>query len=175
MTEAAVVPRRRGGRGSRPAWLAAKLLGLAGFLGGLLALGVLARFGPLPADVEGWRILRSALRVTFFPTVFLGLVVVVAAGLALFLQMPRRFLAMRWFRLKAALLLLLLPVFHFTGRGRLEAFDAALEAGRLDALAAPWRGAGTTFLAAFAAFAAIALIGRIKPRLGERPGSRATG
>lgn len=166
-------PTRRRGRGRRPWLLLLKYLGLVGFLGGLAALAAMGWLVPEPDSMVGWTTLRAAVRAVFFPCLFAGLVVTIVAGLALYLQHPRIFAAQRWFRLKVVLLAVSIPVLHFWTRGRMLDVDAALAAEDLPAIADAWRRVSIAFAVGFFAMLPIGAIGRIKPRLGEAPGSRA--
>jgi len=164
-------PRRRRGRGIRPWLILVKFLGLVGFFGGLGALAALGLRCPAPDDQAGWLLLRAAMRAIFWPCVFGGLMVTVGAGIALWLQHPRVFLRMRWFRLKALLLLILLPLLHLRSRRGVQGFYDAIEAGRLEELPERWGGVTRGFLVAFVVMFVVAMIGRYKPRLGQRYGT----
>ena len=166
-------PRRRRGRGLRPAFILVKHAGLFLHLGGLGALGAIGLLAPAPASVGEWMLLKGVMRAVFWPCVFGGLVIVIAAGLALFSRHPRHFLATRWFRAKLAILAVLIPTLHVWARGRVQAFYAAIETHRLDALPGMWRDVTIAFIVALLAMALVAALARTKPRLGERVGSRA--
>jgi hypothetical protein len=158
---------RRRGRGIRPWLIGVKMIGLTGFLGGLAAMAALGFFGPEPETREGWVLLKQAMRGIFFPCFFAGLMLTIAAGLALWLQMPRTFLRMRWFRLKAVLLAILIPGSHLWARSRALELYEAIDRGPLGEIPAHWRSMSTAFLISLVAMLAVALIGRIKPRLGQ--------
>ncbi|MHC5004473.1 MAG: hypothetical protein ACYTJ0_15275 [Planctomycetota bacterium] len=172
MSEPTGNARRRAGRGIRPWLLLAKLLGLTGFLGGLASMTAMGLLGPRPDSLAEWQTVRALFRSMFFPCFFGGLMLTIAAGVALYLQHPGVFVRLRWFRLKVALLVLLTPVLHIWARTRMGAFDRALEVGRLDELPGRWDRVTTAFAVSLAAYLLVGAIGRIKPRLGEPPGSR---
>jgi hypothetical protein len=144
-----------------------KIFGLVGFMGGLAALAAYGHFGPVPETIEGWIALRATMRSIFFPCVFAGLIVVVIAGVALWLQMPRTFLRMRWFRVKAVLLAVFIPLCHFWARGQVMTLYAGIDAGDLNGLAEQWRGIARAYLATLIIMMGIAVIGRVKPRFGQ--------
>jgi hypothetical protein len=161
---------RKRGRGARPWLIAAKLIGVIGLLGGLASLAALGFFGPRPETLEGWRLIKAAMRAIFFPVMFAGIIITVSAGLTLWLQMPGTFLRMRWFRLKALLLVVAIPTLHLWARGRVMAFYHGLDAAQTDPAALAdlpdlWGRVAQAYLTALIVFFAIAMIGRIKPRL----------
>jgi hypothetical protein len=147
----------------RPVLLALKHLGLTAFLGGLAALCALGLVGPRPTDAAGWAMLRDVTRAIFWPCVFAGVVTSVLTGIALWALQPRAFLRQRWFRVKAALLVVLLPALHLTARGRVTAFYDAVERADLDAIPALHRHVTWCFAAALVLMLAVAWIGRARP------------
>jgi hypothetical protein len=114
------------------------------------------------------------MRGIFFPCVFAGLMLTLAAGLALWLQLPRTFLRMRWFRLKAILLLVLIPGLHLWSRSQALELYEAIDHASLEEIPAHWRSMSSAFLVALIAMLAVALIGRIKPRFRQpvRPAAK---
>ena len=150
----------------RPWLIQLKLLGLLGFLGGLMSLTAMTLLGPVPETAEGWQVLRESMRSVFFPCVFAGVGVTILAGLLLFLRHPKHFSRMRWFRLKVALLVVLIPGLHFWSRGRVLAFYAALDEGRLNEAPELWQRVGVAFAVALVTMLCVASLGRYKPRLG---------
>jgi hypothetical protein len=166
--------RRRRGRGLRPWLIQAKFLGLVGVLGAAAALGAMGVGVAPPTSMEGWLLLREAMRSIFWPCFFGGIILTSLAGVALWLQHPREFTRMRWFRVKALLLAIGLPSLHLWSRGRITAFYEAIDEARVEELPALWHAATTAFLVALAVLFGISVIGRVKPRLGERVGWRAT-
>lgn len=166
---------RKRGRGLRPWLIQLKLAGLGLFFGGVAALVAIGALGPEPVDAAGWVQLRGVMRAVFWPCVFGGLVVAIAAGLALFAHHPRVFARTRWFRLKFVLLLVCLPSLHLGARSRVTAFYAAIETEALPELPARQDHVTIAFALAFVVMAAIAMIGKFKPRLGEELGARTRG
>jgi len=163
---------RTSGRGLRPWFLSLKLLGLVLFLGGLAASCALLSLGREPADQAQWQSLRDSMRSVFYPCIFAGLILTVAAGAALFSRLPRHFLALRWFRAKIIIFVIAAPVLHFTSRGMVLDFYAAIEQGRLgDASDLRGRIAIAYGIGLITMFG-LALLGRNKPRLGEPYGTR---
>ncbi len=165
-------PGRKRGRGLRPWLIQLKLAGLGLFFGGDAALVAIGSIGPRPTDAATWDFLREVMRAVFWPCVFGGLVVTIVAGIALFSHHPGVFARTRWFRLKFVLLLVCVPALHLAARGRVTALYAAIDAGDLTALPPLQDQVTTAFAVAFVVMAGIAVIGKFKPRLGERPGAR---
>jgi hypothetical protein len=159
--------RRTRGRGLRPWLIQVKLMGLALFFGGVAAIVAVGALGPEPADAAGWALLRGAMRAIFWPCVFGGLALAIVTGLVLFARHARTFAGTRWFRLKAALLVVSVPGLHLAARGRVLAFYAAIDEGRMADLPALRDRVTIAFAFAFVVMAAIAVIGRVKPRLGR--------
>ena len=143
-----------------------------GFLGGLAALSALGFLLPDPVDPSGWTARCDAVRVVVGSCVLGGLGLTMLAGMLLWLAHPQTFLRMRWFRAKAILVATVLPSLHLWGRGRLERFDEAIAAGRTHALPELWHDVAHAFLVAFVIMLVVAALARVKPRLGERYGSR---
>ena len=168
MAEQAKQPKRRRGRGIRPWLLTAKLLGVIVFVGGIAAAAGLTCGARQPPDRTTWLHLSASVSRILVPGTFGGATVAIGAGLCLWLQMPRTFLRMRWFRLKVVLIVAAIPVLHLWGRFTALKLHAALEEGaRLEEVAALWDRLSLVLLLAFAAMAAIAWAGRVKPRLGQ--------
>ncbi|MHC5023856.1 MAG: hypothetical protein ACYTGG_08080 [Planctomycetota bacterium] len=171
MREASRQPGQHRRRGLRVGLLALKLVGLAGVLGGLGAISAMWRFGPRPDTVAGWLTLIGAMRSIFFPCVFGGLMVTIASGAGLSLLRRRDLARQRWVRVKIVALAALLPLLHFTARGRVLRFYEAVEARRLDDAAALWDDVGHAFVIALGTLLLVAAFARVKPRLG---GGRST-
>jgi hypothetical protein len=180
MTKKGNVHGRRRGRGLRPWLLAAKILGVILFVGGLSALAGLAWGAPDPdASSPGdpvmarakWKFLVECMHWLLVPATIGGGMVAIAAGLGLWLQMPRRFLRMRWFPVKIALAAILIPTFHLWGRSTALSLHEALDKpARLAEVRPLWDQLAIVFLLAFLAMLPIVWIARIKPRLGQRYG-----
>jgi hypothetical protein len=151
-----------------------KLAGLALFIGGLAVLAAVALLGPEPETVDGWRALRGVVRTVVRAAMLPGVLLAIGCGIMLYAQHPGVFRRLRWFRVKLTLLLIVTPVMHLWARGRVAAFDAALEAGRLDDLGPRFDAAGWSFAVTVVLYLGIGAIGRFKPRLGEPPGRRRT-
>jgi hypothetical protein len=135
----------------------------------MTALGTL---GPRPETVEGWGILRGVLRVVVLSCLLPGALVALMCGGLLYLQHPSVFRRLRWFRLKVTIVIVATPALHLWARGRALAFDEALAAGRVGELNARWNAITVAFGVALIIYAGVAVIGRLKPRLGEPHGSR---
>lgn len=166
-------PRRVAGRGIRPWLLAPKLLGVAVFLGGLIALACYCLLIEPPiADQAAWVIIRRSIAAIFWPCMFGGLALTLLAGLALFMQMPGIFRRQRWLKIKLVALAVLIPACHLWARSHIMAFDAALAEGRLGDLLPHLRMTGAIFAVSAGLFFGIVVIGRVKPRFGQAYGSR---
>jgi hypothetical protein len=160
------VIKRSGSWGTRRLLLLVKYLGLTGAVGGLGALSALVAFAPEPQTLEGWVVLRAAMRAIFWPCVFGGLMVTIATGLILLFRQPKVFIGLRWFRVKLVAILVVVPTLHVTARSRVHRFDEALVAERLEELSTRWAETGRIFLVAFVAMLIVGAIGRFKPRFG---------
>lgn len=157
---------RRWGRGSRPYLLVAKLLGVAAFLGGQMAiLAELAR--PMAADLIAWQN-RSEFLERVYPWVVLpGLFLAMASGFVLFISAWRAFIRMRWFVGKMLLFVAAGPILHLWTRSRVMRIDAAGEPMSLESagmLSSELRWAA---LAGIVFGAGLLILGRVKPRLGQ--------
>ena len=168
MTDPVNIHGRRRGRGLRPWLILAKFIGLVGFLGGLAALSAFGLLGPVPEDQAGWVLLRVAVRSIFWPCVFGGLMMTIAAGIVLWLQMPRHFLRMRWFRLKVLLLAVMLPTLHLVARGTVLRMYQAIDVGRMEDAGTLWDRVTFVFLAGLVCMLIVVAIGRTKPRAKRR-------
>jgi small-conductance mechanosensitive channel len=174
---------RRRGRGIRPWLLTAKLIGVICFVGGLGALAALAWGSPDP-DASSpdpvtarakWKFLVDCAHWILVPGTIGGAILAIVAGFCLWLQMPRRFLRMRWFQIKIALVVVLVPTFHLWGRSTaLELHEALDKPARLSEVRPLWDRLAVIFLLAFLAMLLIVWVGRIKPRLGQRYGKAET-
>lgn len=168
MTEKANKYGRRRGRGIRPWFLMAKLIGLFCFIGGLSAAAALTLGAPEPRDWGQWRLLADCLHWLVIPGMVGGGILTILAGLCLWLQMPRVFLRMRWFKVKMILVVALVPAFHFWGNINSHILAEVLDKpARIDEAGPIWSRMGSIFLLAFVAMLLIAYLGRIKPRLGQ--------
>ncbi len=157
---------RTGGRRLRAVLLLLKMVGLVAALGGLASLSALGRFGPVPETQAGWALLRDVSRAVFMPCVLGGLLLTIAAGVALWLRAPKAFLRTRWFRVKVVVLAVSLPSLHLWARGRVTALYDAIDRGDLADLEARWDGATRAYAVALVFLLAAAIFARAKPRLG---------
>ncbi len=163
-----VSPHARGrGGGIRPWLILVKLAGLTAAFGGLGALVAIGITIEPPDDIAGWVMLRDIMRAIFLPCVLGGLSVTILAGVALWLRQPRVFLSRRWFRVKALLLLVALPSLHLWARGRATTFYDAIDAGAIAELPDLSDRVTFAFATAIVILFGIAIIGRVKPRLGQ--------
>ena len=165
MSEAVNRYGRKRGRGIRPWFIMAKIVGLTGFMGGLAALSTLILLGPEGETQEQWLLLKTVVRLVFYPCVFGGLVLAGIAGLLLWLQLPLIFLRMRWFKFKLIWLIIFIPVCHLLARWQALPWHASIDAGRLEEAVGYYQKLGYLFAFAFVVFLAPLVLGRVKPRL----------
>jgi hypothetical protein len=144
-----------------------RLLGLLGFLGGLLALAMLSLFGPRPQNAEQWGLMLQATRAIFFPCVFVGIVVLVFAGSALWWRHRRVLHGRRWFRLMMLCLLITVPASHLWARWNMIRLRDAVQHADLERAAAQWDQMAVAYIVSFIVMAAVAAIGILKPALGQ--------
>ncbi len=159
---------RRPGRGIRPWLLVPKVLSVGALLGGFLAAAVLLHASQ-PTTHEQWATLISTISTLFLCLIVPAVICVILLGVLLFLQHPKVFLKMRWFQVKAVLLVLLLPPLHLTGRGLIDEARLALAVDDLARVADLMRYFTITADLAVLALVIMVTIGRLKPRLGQRP------
>lgn len=159
---------RRPGRGIRPWLLIPKILSVGALFGGFLGAAVLLHASD-PHTHEQWAHLIETVSTLFRRLIVPAVLCVVLLGTLLLLQHPKQFVKMRWFRLKAALLLLALPPLHFTGRWLMSQARQALDDGQLDLVADLMGRLTLTVDLAVLAVIVVIVIGRHKPRLGQRP------
>lgn len=163
-------PQRRRGRGIRPWLLTVKLFGVILFVGGLAASAGLMYGAPAAADLRERRLLAECVHWILIPGTIGGGILAIAAGMSLWLQMPRTFLRMRWFRLKLLLLVVLVPTFHLLGRLTAMKLYTVLDepGGGLSEAGALWDRLAAVFSAALLSMLLIVWVGRVKPRLGQK-------
>jgi uncharacterized membrane protein len=95
-----------------------------------------------------------------------ALIVAMLFGVLLLLRQPRTFLRTRWLRVKLVMLLVLIPAGHFWCRAQtLTLRDASANA---DVRARAARGLSYGLVGTLVGSVAVVVIGRIKPRLGQR-------
>ncbi|UCD74268.1 MAG: hypothetical protein JSV91_10805 [Phycisphaerales bacterium] len=159
---------RRRGRGIRPWLILAKLIGLFCFIGGLAAAAGLACGSPAPADRAEWKLAAEYLHWIIIPGMVGGGILALAAGGCLWLQMPRVFLRMRWFKVKIPLVVVLVGGFHLWGRFTARLLHEALDKpARIAEVPLIWDRLSLILLLAFFAMLPIVYFGRVKPRLGQ--------
>ena len=158
---------RRWGRGARPWLLMVKLVSVSAFLGGTMTLLAVGWSGALdPGRDAGPQAVQihDAYRWVIRP----GVIGAEIMGVLLLISIWRVMLRMRWFLLKAGLLIVALPLFHLYLVSRVaEMAQVASE----DADPAAWamldRQIFAGMIVTLVAGVSIAWLGRIKPRLGQ--------
>jgi uncharacterized membrane protein len=162
---------RRPGRGIRPWLLIPKVLAVASLLGGFVSAATILHTAD-PQTPQQWTQLIQTVSHLFTRLIVPAVLIVIVLGLALLLQHPRVFLTRRWLQLKLLLLAVALPPLHLTARGMLNQARQALASGQME-LTAEHMGRFTMVLdLAVAAVTAVVCIGRLKPRLGQKPKPR---
>jgi len=159
---------RRPGRGLRPWLLIPKILSLCALLGGFLAAAVLLHASH-PTTHAQWASLIATISTIFTRLIVPAVFCVVLSGILLYFQHPKVFLKMRWFQVKVVLLILLLPPLHLTGRSLIHKARKALAVDDLDRVAELMQYFTITADLAILALVIVIVIGRLKPRLGQRP------
>jgi len=159
---------RRWGRGARPWLLMVKLVGVAAFLGGLLTLLAVAWQDASQPDRAGGPSHTTLIVRTYRCVIVPGVIGAEIAGVLLLASIWRVMLRMRWFLLKAGLLIVGLPALHLYLSSRVAALA---EAGGEGMDPTNWatldRRVFWGTLAALVVGLAVAWLGRIKPRLGQ--------
>ena len=155
---------RRWGRGLRPWLILPKYVCVSLFIGGLGAAGVV-----LTSPSEGPTAVYHAelFGRLFTRAIVPGLVGAIVLGILLLLIHPWAFFRMRWFQLKLALIAVGVPGLHLYMRGRSLAWKAALRAGDFAAADGIRRELLAGLGVAVIFGVVIAILGRIKPRLGQ--------
>ncbi len=159
---------RKPGRGLRPWLLIPKILSLCALLGGFLAASVLLHANQ-PTTHEQWSALIGTVSTVFLRLIVPAVFCVVIFGVLLFFQHPKVFMKLRWFQVKVVLLILLLPPLHLTGRGLIHKARQALAEGNLERVADLMSNFTITADLAALALVIVIVIGRLKPRLGQKP------
>jgi hypothetical protein len=166
---------RRGGRGTRPYLLVAKLVFVAAFIGGLVSVLILVLLPPLPVTGEGRRLYADALHRAYAWVVIPSLVGAMTCGMALLASFWRVAIRLRWLQVKVLLIVLCVPLLHTFMRHRSQTLQEMLAADQPDGqVLASFRDqilAGTIAALAFGILTAV--LGRVKPRLGQQIGPRA--
>jgi hypothetical protein len=149
----------------------AKSIGLFCFIGGLAAAAGMAYGGPLPDGLAEWKLAAEHFHFIIVPGMVGGGILTLAAGVCLWLQMPRVFLRMRWFQVKIPLVAILVGGFHLWGRSTALRLHEVLDQPERILQAPPiWGRLSMIMLLAFFAMLLIACLGRVKPRLGQAIG-----
>lgn len=163
---------RRPGRGIRPWLLIPKVLAVGALFGGFTAVAVLLHSSQ-PETHDQWAHLIETVSTLFRRLIVPAVLIVIVLGVSLLMQHPGVFLRMRWVRLKLTLLVLALPPLHLTGRWLINQTRQALEAGQLDRVAELMGRFNIAVDLAVLAVVVVVVLGRHKPRLGQRPKTRA--
>ncbi len=159
---------RRPGRGIRPWLLIPKILSIGALFGGFLAAAVLLH-ADAPQTHTQWTDLIATISTLFLRLIVPAVMCVILFGVLLFLQHPKTFLKMRWFRVKVVLLVLTLTPLHLTGRWLIDHARLALESEDLGRVSELMGRFTFTVDMAVLAIVVVIVIGRHKPRLGQRP------
>lgn len=159
---------RKGGRGIRPWLLMPKVLAVGIWLGGLLCgLGVAlkARATAVESNKPVASEYLEALHTIFVGVAVPALLLAIIFGITLFFQHPKQFIRLRWFQVKVVIVAIAVPVSHFVMSAIMLDLRAAVAAGQsgVDEITRFAIGLAIVFIV----FAFIALLGRLKPRLGQ--------
>ncbi len=180
---------RKPGRGLRPWLLIPKYLCVSIYLGGLVSMVFLGIYFDHWPNTHHAMLYTMGLWVLLPAAVLSGLL-----GVALWMQHALHFMRMRWFRLKVFLLAFLLPAsnlaawwhLHKLITGYQKAAERAVEDTTLSYFIYVSEDFGTSpeilhayyviaLIGAAVTVVAIAILGRLKPRLGQKFGSRRNG
>ncbi len=163
---------RKPGRGIRPWLLIPKVIAVAVYVGGLaavLGLWIASDFTSLElTDPRRALIIHQVSRLMVF-LVVPALLLAILFGVALLLQHPRPFLRMRWLQVKLISLLILIPSSHFYCRTQFTALKRTTDKIVSNEAAGKFTGG---VLAALSGSLWVAVIGRLKPRLGQNPSQK---
>ncbi|HSW46592.1 MAG TPA: hypothetical protein VLM89_13590, partial [Phycisphaerae bacterium] len=162
---------RKGGRGSRPYFLVFKLVCVAGFLGGLMALLAVTAGRPVPVSQAQWQERADLISRVFRWVIIPGVTGAEIAGVILLVSIWRALIRMRWFVVKIILVLVCMPAFHLILSTRSERLQAIVAAGTDLPAAAEIHsqmlaGSATALVVGLV----LLILGRIKPRLGQSYG-----
>lgn len=163
---------RPGANATEAALKMLRYLGMLGFLGGLAALSAMWAFGPVPDNVEGWRLLIGLMRPIFFTCSFMGIVLLVIAGSVSWWRHRRELHAARWFRVMLLMLAFAVPALHLSARTTALKLYAAVQSGELNQAAEYWNRLGWLYLVGFVVMLCISAIGVFKPSLKSQRQSR---
>lgn len=171
---------RKFSRGLRPLILIPTVLCVGLFFGGSVAVMLIWTKGRFADDPLAGRWQVQAVSMLFRWLLIPSLGATILLGLLLFLQHPLAFWHMRWFKLKAAILLVAVPSLHFTMEPLLFKLKAAALAAPSSTvaqgeLAAVSRQFSTGLVVVVIGTAILIVIGRYKPRLGQPYTRKITG
>jgi uncharacterized membrane protein len=161
---------RKPGRGIRPWLIAAKVIAVALYVGGLASVTFIwltSDYNALPPDDprRQWLLNLVGRMMVYF--VVPALLVAMLLGVLLLLQHPRVFLRMRWLQVKLILLLILIPAGHFWCRARVRELRNLHAPPKVHHLAA--RGLSWGLVGTLVGSVVVVVIGRTKPRLAQGP------
>jgi len=163
---------RRGGRGIRPYLLMPKVIGVALLLGGTVANGVIA-WSTDPAALQQLQYAAAMIRQITRWVVDPGLILAVIFGVLLLVQHPHIMLRMRWLQVKLAIVVVCLPPLMYLQVRMLHTMQHhdPVTNSLTPAMATEY----FRWLVCLTAGVLVILIllGRHKPRLGQRPQSLA--
>ena len=160
---------RKGGRGARPYWLIAKLVGVAMYLGGLTS-GLAIVLTLQPTTAEQWTQLADTLRAIFVFAAVPGLLLAIVGGVVL-LRINPVLWRMRWVKLKVLILVVVIPVLHWmtsTWVGTLRITAEELAQHDKPVLGINRDVIAILFGSGIVLTLVVVVLGRYKPRLGQR-------
>ncbi|MBI1375371.1 MAG: hypothetical protein GC159_21860 [Phycisphaera sp.] len=158
---------RKGGRGARPYWLIAKVIGVAAYFGGLTAaLAITLAVEPRTADQ--WTQMADTLRAIFLFAAVPGLLLAVVCGIVLSRMHGGVLWRMRWVKLKVAIAVVSVPALHLwvsgvVGRIRANADKINIGDGEIERLHSVQLGLAVAIVVTLT----LIYLGRHKPRLGQ--------
>lgn len=159
---------RRGGRGIRPWLLIPKVIAVAIYVGTLTAacaIWLAGDFNSLDKSDPQRMWMINLMRLLFVYVAVPALLLAIALGVALLMQMPRVLIRLRWLQVKLVLLAVLVPAAHLFISSRLKLLRDALDAGHANDAAARQFGIG--LIATLIGTILVVILGRLKPRLGQ--------
>jgi len=164
-------PGRSFRRGTRSYFLVSKIIGITMFLGGSITMFVQIRLHPDLTNLENSMNQAELLKQTFDYVIIPGVIIAVISGILLIVPIFKPITRMRWFQLKAILLILEIPTLHIYMRSQLQALHHKIYK-EYDLLEAQLILSQLFIGLAVAVIFAVVLIclGRIKPRLGQQYG-----
>ncbi len=163
---------RKPGRGLRPWLLISKLIGVAMYVGGLAAVTTILLAGGERTAAQWADVMADVARV-FDWVIIPGISTAVALGVGLVLMHGKVMLRMRWLQAKLGLAVVCIPTLHILGHETMEQIEEVVRIGE------PHTPHGliekfVVIVIAGLVFGLLMLwLGRHKPRLGQRFGSRA--